>query len=706
ATVNQYFSALPADLKNSDSGERFHDSVELANTNKAKAAEEKQKALEKAHSEMLDAAGKDKLPAALIKAVEVQMLLPKLDDALADPEIMKLIGQAKSELPDIEKEGDWLHAQELIFYLKTLYEDTTQRPEYDRISKELDWVNTRLSLLAEYAPKHLYDLRQKRAERNGDKALNPFNPAALEDWRETLKGVDARTLKECLRVAATQHIEARGWAPLLKGGLESLKILVTTSALSETFPLLSDADKVSGFVSYVDGELKNQQGANAHADQAALSRILDGLTAINDQTVQLPAGVIYREFGDGAMAQLDEYSEIIWPDKLLRFNQSTEGRFTGVGIIIRHNDAREIVVVNPLEGTPAYFAGIKPDDIIAEVDGESAVGWSLNDAVDRITGDPDTKVTIGIKRKDVPDVINYSLKRDVIKLRTVMGWYKKDLKADGEPDWNWYIDPASRIAYVKLSQFTEDTYPDLLEACKEMSADNPPKGLILDLRYNPGGLLTSAFYISNLFVKSGMIVSGEDKYGDKPAFEMKASPVRAALAGLPTVVLVNNGSASASEIVSGCLQAHGAALVIGERSFGKGSVQTVPNTSGNARIKVTTQYYRLPPAPGQEKGRLVHKRLNATDWGVKPDLTVPMTPEQLTQTIELRQQADLIPQDADGKLNPNSPDRPDVNRLLTEGLDPQLETALLLLQARVLGETDVDTKHAARDTDQNQPVSN
>ena len=150
-------------------------------------------------------------------------------------------------------------------------------------------------------------------------------------------------------------------------------------------------------------------------------------------------------------------------------------------------------------------------------------------------------------------------------------------------------------------------------------------------------------------------------------------------------MLVNPGSASASEIVSGCLQAHQAAVVVGERSFGKGSVQTVHDVSdqrgGPAAFKITNQYYALPPAPGETRGRLVHKMPGADDWGVNPDLMVEMTPEQTEKAYELRRKADLI---ADWDEDRDPADRPDPAALLEEGIDAQLETAVLLLKARLL----------------------
>lgn len=695
-TLNARFRALPDDAAELDAAGRFRDSFALHLANESKALVKRDEAREKAASEMREQIVAGDLSKALRSAVTVQTLSEKMEIALDDADIVSTIAWAKGRIPELEAELDWLSAQELLFYLRTLYEDTTHFDEYKHYRDELNAVNRRVSLLAQYAPQRLHVLRAKRAERLGDPALGEYRPNPSNDWKSRNKDIRPDMLRTALRTAATEHIDAAGWKPLVVGGLNELKLLATTASLDETFPNLANPELVQKWVSHIDAELAAFEARGGSFSSDRLTAMLDGLERVNAETINIPREVIIREFGDGALYELDEFSEIVWPDKLSRFKQATEGAFVGVGILIKHNDTQEIVVVNPLEGTPAYFGGVKPEDKILEVDGEPTVGWSLNDAVDRITGEPNTNVVLGLSREGVEGLIPITLRRDVIKLRSVMGWYKNDLRPDGTPDWDWYIDPVSRIAYIKLTQFTEESYSDLLAAWREITAKGKPAGLILDLRFNPGGLLTSAVAISNLFVKSGVIVSGEDKNGDPAWRPQRADPTKARITDTPIVVLINQGSASASEIVSGCLQAHGAAVIVGERSFGKGSVQTVHPTAINARLKLTTQYYRLPPKPGEEKGRLVHKKPGATVWGVDPDIVVKMTPEQVRESQEFRQDADVIPQDETGKLQPNSPDRPDVTRLIADGMDPQLETALLILQARALGDSADQMRHAMK----------
>jgi carboxyl-terminal processing protease len=224
-----------------------------------------------------------------------------------------------------------------------------------------------------------------------------------------------------------------------------------------------------------------------------------------------------------------------------------------------------------------------------------------------------------------------------------------------------------------------------------MKKDGHPNGLILDLRYNPGGLLPTARRIANLFVTSGTIVSGETADG-KELFNMRALPNRAFLSDLPVVILINQGSASASEIVAGCVQAHNAGVIVGQRSWGKGSVQTVHKIAKEANVKLTTQYYRLPsPDDGETKGRLVHKRRGSTDWGVIPDVEVRMTPTQISKANKLRQDADIL------LIDSELVERPDVNQLFEDGVDPQLETALLILRANALSRMIADHRQAKLD---------
>jgi carboxyl-terminal processing protease len=252
------------------------------------------------------------------------------------------------------------------------------------------------------------------------------------------------------------------------------------------------------------------------------------------------------------------------------------------------------------------------------------------------------------------------------------------------------IDPANRIGYVRLLQFTDNTTHDLREAVHQMQMQGPLNGLIFDLRFDPGGLLTEAVGVANTFIDRGVIVSTEGLV--QPEVKT-ASPGEAMLKDTNVIVLINEGSASASEIVSGAIRYYADhddihALVLGQRSFGKGSVQNVwplTNDPRGAKMKLTTQYYKLPD------GRILHRKPGSVTWGVEPHLKIDMLPDTESDAIKLRTDADVVPIDQNGKVITTAK-TPDPQKLLDDGLDLQLQTALAILQAQAAAHSQVQAR--------------
>ena len=629
---------------------------------------------------------------AMQSAVEAQTLSKNLDDIMYTEEVQAVLVKTQEEIDAQVSDGNILTAQTLLYYLRTFYEGTSRRDLYDSWSDRLEVVALRVSLLRQYAPEHLHALFVDRAIVLGDDPPEEFNEQAKDNWVERVDGIDVNMVVRSLDIASSEHINNISWGDLIKGGLDSLYTLGNVPVIAETFENVSNVVARTAWKIAVEEEIESYEEYLKHIPgKRVLIQTLKRLLESNEQTIKLPDGVLLRAFGDGAMSKLDKYSAIIWPDESRRFEQQTEGRFVGVGVVIKENNKGEIMIVKPIEGAPAYYGGVQPDDVIVAVNEKSSSGWSLNDAVDRITGPKGTTVTLTLRRKGVENPFDLTLTRDSIKLHSVQGWWKEGLDKEGQPKWNWFIDEDNKIGYIKLTGFSEESYNDMLSAIQELKKDGHPNGLILDLRYNPGGLLPTARRIANLFVSSGTIVSGETANGEE-LFRMRALPNRAYLSDWSVVILINQGSASASEIVSGCVQAHDAGIIVGQRSWGKGSVQTVHKISREANVKLTTQYYRLPsPDGGETPGRLVHKRRGSTDWGVIPDVEVRMSIDQITKSNDLRQKADMILMDHEDD------DRPDINGLITLGLDPQLETALLILRANTLSKMTVDHRQASLD---------
>jgi carboxyl-terminal processing protease len=674
---------------NNEALEKFHSQLETYRLHREEeittALEERDAALEemKTHFE------NGKTLQSLQSAVKAQTLSKSLDDIMYNSDVQNVLTRSQEEIDSLD---NILTVQTLLYYLRTFYEGTSRRDLYEKWNDELEEIALKVSLLRQYAPEHLHELTIEKAIVLGDEPPEPYSEQSNDNWKERIDDIDKRMLIRSLSTAVQEHIDGVEWSTIIKGGLEAVRTLGEIPVIKETFKNAAKEKLQKRWVTLVDEELHACDEYLLHIPgKRVLTQIIDRLITANQQSMQLPEGMIFREFGEGAMNKLDKYSAIIWPDEYRRFQQQTEGSFVGVGIVIRENTKGEVMVVNPIEGSPAYYGGVQPDDIISAVNGKSTTGWSLNDAVDRITGPRGTGVTLTILRQESDEPIDLFLTRDHIKLHSVQGWWKKGLDEDGNPEWDWLVDKENKIGYVKLTGFSEETYSDMINAIRVMQSESPPNGLILDLRYNPGGLLPTARQISNLFVSSGTIVSGEAANGEE-LFRMSARANRAYLADWPVVILINQGSASASEIVSGCVQAHDAGIIVGQRSWGKGSVQTVHQVSSESNVKLTTQYYRLPsPDGGMTPGRLVHKRRGSSDWGVVPDVEVRMSPSQITKSNELRQKADLI------LIDSETDDRPDINDLITKGLDPQLETALLLLRANALSKMISDLRRAQLD---------
>ncbi len=294
---------------------------------------------------------------------------------------------------------------------------------------------------------------------------------------------------------------------------------------------------------------------------------------------------------NGMLNSLDPHSAYLTPDLYKDLQSDTQGRFGGLGIEISVKGGM-LTVVSPIEDTPAFKAGIKPGDQIFKIEDEFTKDMSLVDAVKKMRGLKGTKINLTIRREGAADLIDVSLVRDIIRVQSVKS---RSL----EPGYG----------YVRLAQFQERSDRDVQRALEKLAAEKSGiKGLVLDLRNNPGGLLNQAVRVSDLFLDSGMIVytDGRIESQKQKFFAQKDGTWM----DFPLVVLVNGGSASASEIVAGALQDHKRAVVLGTKSFGKGSVQTILPLDDNSALRLTTARYFTP------KGRSIQ----AT--GIVPDIVI------------------------------------------------------------------------------------
>jgi carboxyl-terminal processing protease len=334
----------------------------------------------------------------------------------------------------------------------------------------------------------------------------------------------------------------------------------------------------------------------------------------------------------GMIKELDPYSSYIPPAELARFNQQVDQQFGGIGIQVQPDArTRRILVISPLPDTPAYKAGVRAGDIVTEVEGYDTENMPLSRAVELMKGPPGDTVSIKVRHLSATEDVEISMERAIISVKSVLGdkWGK-------EGSWDFLVDDEQKIGYVRLTQFGRKSAEELAEAIETLQSQGM-KGLVLDLRFNPGGLLSQAVKISDLFVESGTIVSTEGKNTKKRTFEATKAGT---LPDFPMAVLINRFSASASEILSACLQDHKRAVVIGERSFGKGSVQNVIELeSGASALKLTTAGYLRP------SGKNIHRFPDSKvtdEWGVHPDEEVKFTRKELEDYDEYRRARDVL----------------------------------------------------------------
>jgi carboxyl-terminal processing protease len=361
---------------------------------------------------------------------------------------------------------------------------------------------------------------------------------------------------------------------------------------------------------------------------------------------------------NGMLHSLDPHSGFLNKDMNRELNSYSKGEFGGIGVEFIAQRGL-LKVISPLEDSPAYIAGIKPGDYIIGVDGKSIYGINYSDAVMKIRGTPGTKVKLSISRDNNSAPIEIVVRRDMIKIISV----KSRIESDD-------------VAYIRVSSFPENTARDIISHYKSLLLQKKGlKGIVLDLRNNPGGLLNQAVSVSDIFLKSGNIVSTKGRVkADNMDYNVSEGGYK--ILDLPMVILINEGSASASEIVAGALQDHRRAVLMGERSFGKGSVQTVIPLSGGSAMGLTTALYYTP------NGRLIQAE------GINPDVIVEesvIKEKNVTNNIREENLNGYIPRDLlsgavknDLSINKHK-NNGDVVREVKE--DYQLERAVDLVKA-------------------------
>jgi len=407
--------------------------------------------------------------------------------------------------------------------------------------------------------------------------------------------------------------------------------------------------------------------------------LFEKVLAVNKTTAELPQRVLIAQFAEAALSALDPYTVMVWPTQIPDFQKEMTKEFTGIGIVISKPKGL-LTVASLLPDTPAYNSGLDAGDVIEQVDGVETKDMSLSCAVKNITGPAGTKVKLTIRSPGAERTRDITITRARIIVPPIRGWQRTETGK-----WLYMIDETNRIGYVRITSFDSRTAGDLEKVLSELEAKGL-KGLILDLRFNSGGLLDSAIAVTDKFLEEGQIVTTRPRSWVSSSYawahKEKTHP------NYPLVVLINRFSASASEIVAGALadKAHKRATLVGERTHGKGSVQGIAHyPGGGAQLKYTMAYYHLPSGQRVESQEAMKKQ-GRSDWGIRPDVEVELGKGAFLSDEEKKMSEVQKNNDVLVKASHDKEAAPLKKHSIEETLaaDPQLAVAVLVVKCKLI----------------------
>ncbi|MBN1805036.1 MAG: S41 family peptidase [Sedimentisphaerales bacterium] len=409
-------------------------------------------------------------------------------------------------------------------------------------------------------------------------------------------------------------------------------------------------------------------------DKRLFIEVFEKVLKLNELTVNIPQPILIAQFSEAALSSLDPYTVIIWPKQVEDFEKMMTNEFTGIGIEISKPKGL-LTVASLLPDTPAYKSGLDAGDIIQAVDGVKTKDMTLTCAVHKITGPKGTKVTLTIERPGEEKTKEITIIRDKIVVPTIRGWQRTDTGK-----WRYMIDEENKIGYVRLTSFAAESAVSLERVLLKLESQGL-RGLILDLRSNSGGLLDSAVEVVDKFIEEGLIVKRQPGFGRMPISENASK--KNTHPNYPLVILVNSGSASASEIVAGALadRKYKRAVLVGSRTHGKGSVQGITSYPGKgAQLKYTMAHYHLP-SDQRVESREAMKKLGREDWGIGPNVVVELKSNEIKEMIQMQRDNDVLVQANHNNAN-NKQNKHTVKETLAA--DPQLAVGLLVVKSKLI----------------------
>ncbi|MCF7972249.1 MAG: S41 family peptidase [Phycisphaerae bacterium] len=584
---------------------------------------------------------------------------------MADPFVKETLQKAIDRAVDYEAQGKWLEAYtECYAWLKAI---DPNDEVYTQYSEEL-WDKVVIA--------------------------STFEDSPCETSKERFEGIVPEIFDRVVRTLNYYYVNNRiDYADMATKALQRCKLLteVMTHRTIDPNDILEydmpTSTQVAQWNGALDGLMSLVKGSNTGITVGSFLGLFEKVLEYNKDTIDLPASIVISQFAEASLATLDPHTTIIWPRRVQDFTKAMTNEFTGVGIEISKKNGL-LTVASLLLDTPAYKAGLDAGDVIEVVDGLPTKDMSLNCAVKKITGPKGTEVKLAVRRAKDGKLKEMVITRDRIIVPTVRGWLRQE---DGS--WLHMIDPDRGIGYVRITSFSGETSDDFEKVLLDLEKQGL-KGLVLDLRGNSGGLLSSAVSIVDMFVKKGLIVRTQPgEGGGMPDYKM--AHAKGTHPDYPMVVLVDEMSASASEIVSGALadDKYERAVLVGQRTHGKGSVQViVTDPEYQSQLKYTMAYYHLPS--GQRvNSRSDMEKLGRKDWGVTPDVKITLRSDELRKLIDIQRDNAVLVQ-----ANHDKEDEAIKKHSADEVIqaDAQLEAGMLVIKAKQIEAQVANTKFAMK----------
>ena len=458
---------------------------------------------------------------------------------------------------------------------------------------------------------------ERRNSERLSRSIQPFTPAEYV---------------QIIKVIVERHVDALNWRTLVLSGFDRLLVRADARLWQSAFDGdIAAEESLNAFIESVES-IRDQFEIDSEAITCAQrSLCTNAATCIRraleaiDSAAQDYGAIDFQDLGEafiqGALLCTDSRTRMIWANEVPALMRQLGDDYVGIGAEVML-DPSGYPRLFPMPGSPAKQAGVQSGDLLVAIDGVNTTEQSLEDSVSRVIGPRDSSVMLSIQRgEESEDVIDIDVRRETVFRPTIVGWKQVGVDPSNHPRWDWLINRTLGVAYVRIDAFTPDTEREFRTAIDQADRTLGPgrqiEGLIIDLRGNTGGTKSAATRLIDLFLDSGSICATEDSSGNTKI--QHAAWANTRLEGMPLVILMNNTSASASELLAGALQGSADAVVIGEQSFGKGSAQSLIEYGGSIVI-VTTAWFGVPSE--EEAIRFIDRSRQPNDWGIIPELTV------------------------------------------------------------------------------------